>query len=201
MITFLRGIIKDINDSTLTLDVQGIGYGVTVCNSTAFIIGEKAELFIQLIWHQEQGPHLFGFTTHTEKTIFCLITSCSGFGPKAALAILQAMTPSAFIEAIELGNTKALSAVNGVGTKKAESIILHLKDKVHKLIQQGFCAAQSTTSSLSVSDIKNLTDVLNSLGYSAREISDALTYVRSQGSAYAFDELLRKSLSFLSKRL
>ncbi len=151
-------------------------------------------------WNQEQGPSLFGFLSELEKTVFLLIISCSGIGPKIALAALGELTPAQFLQAIQEGNTKALSSVSGIGAKKAEQMILNLKDKVTKLIQtQGIIGTSDETNALA--QWSNVTQVLQSLNYSKGEIEAAMRYIGKEcaGRSLPFDELLRKALSFLSK--
>ena len=78
-------------------------------------------------WNAENGPSFYGFTTPFDKTVFTHIMQCPGIGPKIALTALASIGASGILEAIQCGDIKRLSSINGVGTKKAEQIILHLK--------------------------------------------------------------------------
>lgn len=199
MISYLRGLVIELADTSITIKVQGIGFSVGVVNPAVFTVGEEIELFIQLTWHQELGPQLFGFKTKDEKILFNIITSVSGMGPKIALATLREMSPGAFLRAIELNDIKALSSIPGIGTKKAETIIVQIKDKVGKLVKQGFTVEDSTA----FEHIKNLNEVLTSLGYGQREITEAISYVKAQfqlSPQAPFNEWLKKAFSYLSKK-
>lgn len=199
MIAFLHGIIKDTAPQTVILDVNGISFVIQVPDERLFTMQQKIELAIHFHWNPEQGPHLFGFIDTWAKTAFTLIISCSGVGPKIGLAALQALSPMQFFQLILLADTKTLSSINGIGTKKAESIILQLKDKVTKLSLPELSSDAKGHVNLQV--FKQISDALTSLNYSRGEISGALEYAKKQitSQKYSFDELLRKALSFLAK--
>ena len=198
MINSLSGTIKEIHDSTLTLDIAGIGFSVCVFQSALFSPGQKAELYIHMHWNQENGPTFYGFNTSLEKTVFLLIISCSGIGPKIAMALLAQLGAAPFLEAVQSANEGALSAVSGIGAKKAEQIIVHLKHKVAKLVESGINLGATPL----LEERHNIGQVLKSLNYSRQEISAALNYLNDQHptSTLAFDQLMRQALAFLSKR-
>jgi len=198
MIHHINGLVHSISENLVIIDVQGIGYGVAVANPHIYSINSQASLSIYAHWSAENGPQLFGFANQLEKTIFGLIINCSGIGPKLGLAILADFSPSRFVMAITTGDVKALSSVSGVGAKKAESMILQLRDKVTKI--DNFEFAQSDAQQLVY--LKQVSDVLDSLSYSRQEIQGALEYVKKNCiiDSAPFDELMRKSLSFLSKK-
>lgn len=200
MINFIKGTVLNRNENLVTIDVQGIGFQVQIPDTSIIMKGEPVSLYIYLQWHQEQGPVLFGFSSELEKTTFQLIISCSGIGPKIALAILSAMKPTSFLKAIQTDDQKCLSAVNGIGAKKAEQIIVQLRHKVTKLLESGVVIEDDRA----FEQWKNISEVLTSLHYSRSEVSNALQYVQQEaGSSDAhltFDYLLRKALAFLSKR-
>jgi Holliday junction DNA helicase RuvA len=81
---------------------------------------------------REDAIELFGFATQHELYCFKLLLSVSGVGPKAALAILSAMSPQEFALAVVADEAKALARAQGVGAKTAQLIILKLKDKLSK---------------------------------------------------------------------
>ena len=198
MINSLSGIIKDSIDSTVIVEVAGIGFGVQVAGARAFAIGQKVDLLVHMHWNQENGPALFGFNTSLEKSVFLLITSCSGLGPKLAMAVLAHLGAAEFISAVTQANQDALSAVSGIGAKKAEQIIVQLKHKVAKLVESGIDLGASGD----LEHRQNICQVLKSLNYSSKEISAAMNYLNEQypQSSVAFDQLMRHALSYLAKR-
>lgn len=198
MIHYLSGTIKEIQDNFLTIVTSGIGYGVQVYNPTSFMVADSVELYIYTHWNQEQGPSLFGFSNTLDRTVFLLIISCSGIGPKIGLATLAHLGSQGFLEAVQTANEKALSSVSGVGAKKAEQIIVHLKHKVAKLIE----SEQVSTGSVQLEQWHQISEVLRSLNYSKQEITAAVAHLTQNyvGAALNFDQRMRHALSFLAKK-
>lgn len=199
MIARLRGEVIEKSPQALTLDVQGVGYSISVVDEYSYALNQPVDLHTYYHWNQEQGPQLFGFTTALQKTVFGSILSCSGCGPKIGLAVLAHMSAQAFLQAVSLADTKALNAVSGIGQKKAELMIMQLKDKVTKIAPSEGGLEENAT----LKKIKQVHEVLASLHYKQAEINSALEYLNKQMvvESAPFDELLRKGLSFLAKRL
>ncbi len=199
MINTLSGLIKECNDAVLTIEVQGVGYAVQVPQPSLFVAGQPANLLVHMHWNQENGPALFGFSNALEKAVFLMITSCSGLGPKLAMAVLAQLGAAEFLEAVQAANEDALSNVSGIGAKKAEQIIVQLKHKVAKLVESGALAGSSAT----LEKRHEISQVLKSLNYSPQEIRAAMSYVNEKypQNSVAFDQLVRHALAFLAKRL
>jgi holliday junction DNA helicase RuvA len=198
MISRLRGTVIMISPQHLTVDVQGVGYAVSVSDERVFLPEQAVDLHVYYHWSQDNGPQLFGFTTVFSRAVFSYVLTCTGCGPKIGLAVLAGMGPEEFVAAIATGDSKALSRVNGIGPKKAELMIMQLKDKVPLLVVHN-----KSTTQTGLSQITQLSATLSALHYTQPEISAALEFVRTQGSLInsSFDELLRKALSFLAKKL
>lgn len=199
MIYSLTGKIKDTASQLVVIDVAGVGFAVGVPNDTIFITGQITELQIYFHWNQENGPQLFGFISNLEKTIFAMIISCSGFGPKIGLAVLANLGCEQFMQAIILGDAKTLSSISGIGAKKAEMLITILKDKVAKITPKETKTPEGAT----LIKVKDISDALYSLKYSRSEVTSALDYIKKECAleSVSFDELLRKSLTHLAKRI
>jgi holliday junction DNA helicase RuvA len=200
MIDLLQGIIKAINPPYVSLLVNNIGYAIAVPETKHFVIEQQITFYIHHHWNQENGPMLYGFEKHLDKQVFQLIISGPGIGPKIGLAILSKMPASTFISAIATGDAKALSSIHGIGTKKAEGIILHLKNKIEKLvIEKPEIIANNTTTR----QLTELSQTLAALHYSRPEVAAALEHIRNseEYQSLAFDGILRKALIYLSKRM
>ena len=199
MINLLRGSIAEKTDQYLVIDIGTIGFEVQVANTALFKIGDTIDLLIHLHWNQEQGPSLFGFQTEVERQVFKLIISCSGMGPKIALAILNQLGATTFLQAVQTNDEDQLSSVSGIGSKKAEQMIVHLRHKVKKLFTAGISIDET-----SVQTGRNWNDVMNaleSLNYSRTEINRAMKHLSEQhpDQSLPFEQLIRKALTFLSK--
>jgi len=197
MIDYLTGSVKEAKEQSITIDIGNVGIMIQVPSGSLFHVGKKVTMHIHTHWNQEQGPTVFGFSSALDKQVFLLIISCTGIGPKIALAILHDLNAKEFLKAVQTGSDNILSSVSGIGVKKAEQIIVHLKHKVAKLIASGIELddAQYLTQWYEVSQ------ALESLNYSRTEVSQTMNYLKkSYGqSTISFDQLLRQALSFLAK--
>lgn len=198
MIYTLSGLVKHTSNQLVIIDVAGVGFGINVPSEHKYTKNSSVTLFTYMHFNPEQGPQLFGFETELEKTAFSYIISCSGIGPKIGLAVLNQLSAEQFLQAITIADYKALSSISGIGAKKAESMVLQLKDKISKLQ-----FIPTTNASLSnIAAIKQVSQALDSLNYSRPEITMALEQIKEQGLQSAtFDEMLRKALSVLAKRM
>lgn len=196
MLAHVTGNVVATQDAALTIQVGGFGLAVSVFDGLTFTIGQTVTLYTYVHWQQDQAPSLFGFRTETEKTVFCLLLECSGVGPKLALAVLNKLGVDQIVHAIQTEDARILSNAPGVGIKKAEQMILHLKHKIDKLSL--IIATATLESPLPLHDV---IQALNALNYSKGEISYAMNQLKNeyQDVRPSFDQLLRKALSFLAK--
>jgi Holliday junction DNA helicase RuvA len=197
MIASLTGKVVASATKRITLSVMGIGFDVIVAQENLFLIGSESTLFIYFYWSQEAGPQLYGFLRQSEKMLFDLVLSCAGCGPKIGLAVVASIEPALFVAAIAQADTGVLSSINGIGKKKAEQMVLSLKDKIKETIYFESFVAESPA----IAQLKKLDDVLISLSYSRQECSSALDYLKKHANLETdpFDYLLRKALAWLSK--
>jgi Holliday junction DNA helicase RuvA len=142
---------------------------------------------------------LFGFATHEELSVFKLLLTVSGVGPKVALSLLSAVSPSKFSLAIITDDVKTLTKAQGVGNKMAQRIILELKDKIKK--EQ--LAFRADTGPLlpqepqAGSGLSEAVSALMVLGYTQAEANRAVAAVYSDGME--LEEIIRNALKGLMK--
>lgn len=132
MIAYLIGTIEQKQEGSMVVDVNGIGYELSISNNTLIslpIEGETAKIFTYM-QVKEDGISLFGFATEEEKTLFLKLITVSGVGPKMAIGILSGMKLSDLVIAIINEDSTLLSKIKGLGKKSAERICLELKDKI-----------------------------------------------------------------------
>jgi holliday junction DNA helicase RuvA len=199
MIATISGMITLLDQQHIVIEQSGIGFEVFVATPTAYTLQQQATLQIYMHWNQENGPTLYGFSNQIEKTVFLLIISCSGIGPKIGLAVLHHLDPATFLQAILEENIKVLSSISGIGAKKAEQICVALKHKVAKLLKD---QPDLTSSSTTLSNWKDLTDTLTSLGYSSSEIKAATNFLKESNvdATTPLSTILRKTLAFLATK-
>lgn len=176
MFDYLRGNVSFVTPDRVVLDVGGVGFSLAAsANTTANVrVGEEVTLYTYLAV-REDALDLFGFSDREEQASFLMLTSVSGVGPKAALAILSALTPSALALAIVSGDEKALCAAQGVGKRLASRLLLELKDKVSN--EAAISGISSTSAPTPVRGADEAAEALVALGYSASEVYAALAKV------------------------
>ncbi|MGV6801166.1 MAG: Holliday junction branch migration protein RuvA [bacterium] len=134
MIGYLKGQVLAIASESIILDVQGVGYEVNTMPRALSHLqqGQAISLFIETIV-REDFIRLYGFESSTEQHCFRLLQTVQGVGAKAALAVLQVLSPSQLLEAITLADDASISRAQGVGKKIATRIATELKGKIPDL--------------------------------------------------------------------
>ena len=132
MIAYVNGIIDDITEDNVVVDVGGVGMNVKISSDTAARlpgIGEPVKLYTYTSV-REDAFWLYGFLSRNDLEIFKRCITVSGIGPKGALSILSVLDADSLRFAIISGDAKAIAKAPGVGTKTAERLILELKGKL-----------------------------------------------------------------------
>lgn len=172
MIGHLRGVIEEKNGNRLTIDVQGVGYEVTVSApdfESAEIGGERKFYTYHAV--RENSEELYGFTSLAAKKLFEMLTGVQGIGPKAAMAILSLGEAEEVRNAIANADAAYVSKASGVGKKSAERVIVDLRDKVG--IPSHYGASESTMVE-ETGGADEALDALIALGFSLKEATVAL---------------------------
>lgn len=132
MYAYLKGIIEEISEDNLVLDVNNIGYNVKISAGTMTRLPAIGE-FIKIYTYtcvREDTFSLYGFLSKDDLEIFKQLITVNGIGPKGGLAILSVMSADDLRFAILSGDAKAIAKAPGVGARTAERVILDLKGKV-----------------------------------------------------------------------
>ena len=135
MIAQLRGTIVERAESTVVLDVGGVGYAVIVSGKTLtqLDLADPAVLLLTELVVREDNMTLYGFLEPAERDAFRLLTTVQGVGAKAALAILSALSPAELSSAIVAGDKATVTRADGVGPKLAQRVVNELSEKIGKL--------------------------------------------------------------------
>ena len=132
MIGRLRGVLAEIGEEEALIDVGGVGY-VVRCGAKTLsrlpAIGDEALLHIESQWSEALGPRLYGFLSRDERRAFVMLQDIQGVGPKAALGVLDVLSPAELARAAAQGDKAAVARASGVGPKLALRIVTELKDK------------------------------------------------------------------------
>ena len=190
MIAYLSGEIVDIADTSLVINIQGMGLQVFTTREVLAKskVGDPCSLYTVLIV-REDALTLFGYATKQEKELFQLLLGVSGVGPRSANAILSTLSVEAIRQAIQQEDDVIISRVPGIGKKTAQKIILQLKGtfegKINGLDQQ------------TLADHQMLVDALTSLGYSVMEAQQAIQAMPKE-KPEEISEQIRLALRILS---
>jgi len=131
MIDFLEGTIEELDVRYLVINVNGVGYGVNITSYASDTLKEKQGLarIYTYLSVRENAMELFGFSSADEREIFRALINVEGIGPRAGVNILSGINPEKLREAIANGDEAVLTRIPGLGPKKAQRIIVELKDK------------------------------------------------------------------------
>ena len=197
MISLLSGTVRSIHSDRLVVEVGGFGLSVLVTPVTAtqVSLGSQIQLFTSLVV-REDSLTLFGFVNEESRSLFELVQTVSGIGPKVALSILGALTPEDLSRAIAQEDIGAIEKVPGIGRKGAQRMILELKGKLsdlsHAQLYKGHQPAWR----------EQLSSALVSLGFSPKEsdnaISAVVTDLQSDGidpAGVELSELFKRTLA------
>lgn len=199
MFHHLRGTVTELSPNSAVIECGGVGFELNITAYTAAKLkaGEEAVLYVRE-QIREDAFDLCGFAGPDERRCFDMLISVSGVGPKAALAILSAVSPEALAMAVISGDERALTAAQGVGKKIAQRILLELKDKMSK-DGGGFAGAPSLPAApaAGASKLNDAAAALAVLGYGSAEISAALKGVDIENNS--LEEIIRLSLKHMIK--
>lgn len=200
MISFLRGEIVQKSPTEIVIDVNGVGYSVTIPLSTYEKLekSEGKQTILTYMHVREDAMQLYGFATEDERELFRLLISISGIGPKMAQGILSGVNVHQLRIAIAEGNIGILTAISGVGKKTAERIIIELRDKLSKT-EATLPTVISSSKQLKIRSEALI--ALMSLGHSRATAEQALRTVLNEtsNSNLPVEELIRLALRHTSK--
>ncbi|MBP3391751.1 MAG: Holliday junction branch migration protein RuvA [Clostridia bacterium] len=196
MFEYLSGILKYRTESYCVLDVGGVGFRIYTSSQGAMAVGNVGEQVTFYIYMsvKEDDISLYGFASRDELASFEMLISVSGVGPKVALCVLAAMSPSDFSLAVATGDYKSISRSKGVGPKLAQRIILELKDKIAKDLQGDITSSGGNVPGPIPAGYisEDAVAALMVLGYSSKEASDAVRKVYQDGMQV--EEVVRLAL-------
>ena len=206
MIAHLSGKLIDRHATSVVLDVNGVGYEVTIPVTTFYELEEAGQtVSLRVYTHvREDTLQLFGFKTLRERELFQMLISVSGIGPKSGVAMLSGMSADEIITAIRTNNLARLTSIPGVGKKTAERLVLDLRDKMAALsspaLEEQFAAASPAGAQASEDALReDALSALTNLGYQRAAAEKAITQAAQEGGDLSVEMILRRSLRTLSK--
>lgn len=172
MIAHVSGIVAEKFNSSVIVDVHGVGYEVAVALGDY----ERALLNEPMKFHtyhhiREQSQELFGFTSLAAKKLFEMLITVQGVGPKAALAILSLGESETVRNAIANGDSAFITRASGVGKRIAERVVVDLTDKVGLALQSSGPASANEPNRTNGDEAL---EALMALGYNLNDATRAL---------------------------
>ncbi|MDR0252167.1 MAG: Holliday junction branch migration protein RuvA [Brucellaceae bacterium] len=205
MIGKLKGVVDEIADDHVILDVHGVGY-VAFCSARTLgnlpAAGEAAILLIET-YVREDVLRLYGFGTPLEREWFRLLQNVQGVGAKVALAVLGTLTPSELANAIALRDIAMVSRAPGVGKKVAERIVTELKNKAPAFAGEAATnigLKQEIGEGVASTAVSDAVSALSNLGYSRDQAANAVaSALREAGEDADSAKLIRLGLKELAR--
>jgi len=199
MIDQLTGKLVSSNDSYLVIEVGGLGFKVNIPKtfSKNFKMNEVMS-FSTYLHVREDALDLYGFENESDRSLFLMLISISGIGPKLGLTIISGLSPEKLKMKIISGDVKALTTIPGVGAKTAKRIIIELKDKFSKVDSETLGFEDEIDSKI----FKDVISALDGLGYKEKESKEALKQLgldKSENSNHTIENLIREVLKILNE--
>lgn len=204
MIGYVKGTLEEIEETSVILDVGGMGIRIYIsgdflCQLPSYGSEMKIYTYTNV---KEDSFTLYGFRNKDELELFKKLISVSGIGPKGGLSILSVLSADDLRFAIYSGDVKSIAKAPGIGKKTAERVVLELKDKVSlednsadTLLSQIGQAPDHIMSEFA-GKRKDAIDALTALGYSGSDAARAVKQVNPT-EEMSVEEILKASLRYL----
>ena len=183
MIYFLRGEIHQVDNDSVIIDVNNVGYQVLVSHSENYQVGDNVLLYTYNVVREDEN-YLIGFSDIEERNVFLSLIKVKGLGPKTVIGALSATNPQEVINAISSNNVAFLKKLPGLGAKAAGQIILDLKGEL-------------TGSKGNPKQYEEVYDALKSLVFKGAAIDRVLATINEPNAST--EDILRIALSRLRK--
>jgi len=191
----VRGKLVHKSASSAVVEAGGVGYLLRISLATFERLpepGGECRLLARLLVRQD-AQELVGFADAAERRLFDALLGVNGVGTNLALAVLSAMPPGELAGAVRAGNAAAFRRVKGLGTKKAERIVLELRGRVEEL---AVAAPGAPAPGAPAGPAEDAADALVALGYKRAQAEEAARRAaRELGPKAAVADLIRQALT------
>jgi Holliday junction DNA helicase RuvA len=197
VIASVNGKVAAVGAAGAVVEVGGVGLAVSCTPATLarLRVGQPARLSTSLVV-REDSLTLYGFGDDDERSVFELLQTASGVGPRLAQAVLSVLPPAEVRRAVATADVPALTRVPGIGRKGAERLVLELRDKIGAIEP---AAPAGLTPTAPWRD--QVGQALVGLGWSPREADEAVAAVSPAADGQPdVPALLRAALRVLSPR-
>ena len=193
MIHHLKGQLIEKNLTDVVIDCNGVGYQVNISLHTYSLLPDSEAVSLYTYLQVKEDSHtLYGFMEKSEREIFKLLISVSGVGSSTARTMLSSLKPGEVTTAIANEDVGTIQSVKGIGAKTAQRVILDLKDKVLKvmdesevLVPQGNTNREEALSALEI------------LGYNRRQAGKVVDRIIQEDSESTVESIIKLALKKL----
>ncbi len=205
MISRLHGEVVEIDGDGIVVDVNGVGYEVacTTALLSRLSLGTRA-IFSVYTDVREDAIRLFGFDSVAERHIFLLLNRVSGMGPRSSLDVVSNVAIRDLLRAIGSGDVHALMSIKGVGKKKAERIVVELRDLVANMAGEradslrAMVSVERSAEPPATAISSDAVSALEVLGFARRDAESAVSQaLQGRGSVGDVGELIREALRYV----
>jgi Holliday junction DNA helicase RuvA len=200
MIASVSGLVAAVGPDGVVIEIGGIGLAVSCAPATIarLRVGEPARLATSLVV-REDSLTLYGFADDDERSLFELLQTANGVGPKLAQTILGVLSPRDVRRSIATADYPALVTVPGIGRKVAERIVLELRDRIGPI--DGDAPAVDLAGLTAVAPWRDqVTRALAGLGFTGKEAEAALDALTpEQGGSPDVAVVLRRAIQLLGR--
>lgn len=194
MISQLSGKLISKSKDTVTVMVGGVGLEVNVPSGLLSVleVGQDVQLYTRLLV-RDDSLQIYGFKNLEERTLFDMLMTVQGIGPRLAVGVLSSFPVMEFYKAVLSKDEKTLTRLPGIGKKTAARIIVELRDRI------GLPKHKLGTIHTRPDMIGEAAEALMALGYSRQEAEDALSCATRSFDGCDLEALLREALKYLAR--
>jgi len=203
MIASVRGRVTSVAPDGAVVEVGGVGLSVVCTPNTlaALRVGEEARLATSLVV-REDSLTLYGFADDDARSLFELLQTASGVGPRLAQAVLAVQPPDTVRRAIATGDLTTLTRVPGIGKKGAERLVLELRDRIGSVVSGGGSGESLSLPVAGISWAEQVRQALIGLGWTAGQADQAVSVVSAElngDPAPGVPVLLKRAIQVLGR--
>ncbi|AHC39449.1 Holliday junction branch migration protein RuvA [Ehrlichia muris] len=190
MIGSLTGIIEEVHNNHIILNVGNVGYIIQVSYKVLQTckIGNNIKLYIETYVNRDNLTQLYGFLDKQEQEYMRMLVTINGINYKTAMSILSKLSPEQIFSAV-INNNKNAFRGNGIGEKLAGRIVTELQYKISKVqIEKTFTIQEDDSLA-----------ALISLGYDKLKAFNVVQEIKSNFPNDSIQEVIRKALQKLSQ--
>lgn len=192
MYAYFKGIVNEIENDIVVLDVNNIGYNIHMPEDDLMSLKLEDTLLVYTYFqHREDDMRLFGFLNKSRLEFFKKLIGVSGVGTKVALGIISNISTNDMCMAIATDDVVALKSIPGIGPKMASKIIFELKDKI-------------TNDDIIIKKVNKNTIVVNEaitalkvLGFEEKEISKCINEMDLENKSV--QDVIKMCLRYMQK--